>query len=218
MNLMNLSDEQRAASATRANKANADSSQHVGDMDDEEKLNMSKKSLEQIDKIIEVLEALGWSCIFVGINKETNATFKQIKGTPAMLANAQYTKAQMGLEDQFRVSHMVTKSFPSIAKSLGKNKSVQQSHMEHLALVLLNACVAEAGLNLFSTFLWTQVQSKQLFNQTFHFKNWPLKILLKRRMTIEECDVVIRMFERREIQGSIGVEQAEGTEVAGDHP
>ncbi|KAI8827316.1 hypothetical protein BJ741DRAFT_630721, partial [Chytriomyces cf. hyalinus JEL632] len=209
----NLSSDQRAAYETKAKEVNAANPlQSVSSLDSEEKLEMLRKALVQAGKIFAVMEVLGWSYIFVGVNIDTDATFKEVKGTPAMVIDTELTKSQMGLEDHLRSSRMLTKSFPSIAKSVGKNKSEQQKRMEHLALVSLNDCLAETGLKTVWTFPWIQVQSKLVSNRSFHFRNWPANIPVKRSMTIEDCKIVIRMFERGEIQGSLGIEQADETE------
>ncbi|KAI8839637.1 hypothetical protein BJ741DRAFT_662551 [Chytriomyces cf. hyalinus JEL632] len=112
----NLSSEERAVFEAKAKEVNANLLQGVDTLNSEAKLEMCNKVLVQVGKMFEVLEALGWSYIFVGINKETNATFKEVKGEPAMVADLEFTKDHLGLEDQLRASQLVTKSFPAIAK------------------------------------------------------------------------------------------------------
>ncbi|KAJ3222508.1 hypothetical protein HDU81_009862 [Chytriomyces hyalinus] len=209
----NLSLEERAVFETKASQANAEPLQLVRQFDSEKRAEACSKLLSQIGKSLELLEAMGWSYMFAGINADTNATFKEIKGTPAKLANAEYVSSGMDLLVQLTAGQVIAKKYPSVAKSVEMNKSVQQGHMEHLALISLNGCLAEQGLKPYNVFPWIQVQSKHVFNRSFHFVNWPANIPLKRSLTIEECEIVIRMFERQDIRGSLGVDQAEGTET-----
>ncbi|KAI8823805.1 hypothetical protein BJ741DRAFT_715103 [Chytriomyces cf. hyalinus JEL632] len=200
----NLSEEQRAVYEAKANKANAEPLQLVHQLDCDKKLELCRKSLLQLGKIHEVLEALGWSYMVVAINEETHATFKEIKGTSAVLADFEYHQSNKDLEIQLKSSLRLAKSYPDVAKLVGTNKSVQQSRMERLALLSLNECLAGEGFKTFSTFPWSQVQSKRLLDRSFHFVNWPAHVPMKRNMTIKHCEMIIRMFERRYIQGSIG--------------
>ncbi|KAJ3233623.1 hypothetical protein HDU78_006340 [Chytriomyces hyalinus] len=205
----NLGDEQRAVFETKASAANAEPLELLRNLDSDQKDKLCGKSLVQMGKILGVLEALGWSFMFAAINEETHATFKEVKGTAAKLADLEYLNAKLGLETQLTASLMLSKSHPAVAKSVTTNKSVQQSRMEQLALYSLNECLAKTGLQKFSTFPWSQVQSKQLLNRSFHFIDWPANIPLKRNLTIENCEIIIRMFERRMIRGSIGLHQHE---------
>ncbi|KAJ3245949.1 hypothetical protein HDU77_009174 [Chytriomyces hyalinus] len=203
----NLGDEQRAVFETKASAANAEPLELLRNLDSDQKDKLCGKSLVQMGKILGVLEALGWSFMFAAINEETHATFKEVKA--AKLADLKYLNAKLGLETQLTASLMLSKSHPAVAKSVTTNKSVQQSRMEQLALYSLNECLAKTGLQKFSTFPWSQVQSKQLLNRSFHFIDWPANIPLKRNLTIENCEIIIRMFERRMIRGSIGLHQHE---------
>ncbi|KAJ3407084.1 hypothetical protein HDU80_009643, partial [Chytriomyces hyalinus] len=209
----NLSNEERAVYEVKAKEANARPLQLVSDLNIDEKLELCNKTLAQVGKAFEVLEALGWSYIFAGVNEETNASFKEVKGTPTRLVDSKYLKSRMDVVTQLQASRILAKPYPSIAKSVGKNKSVLQSRMEHLALESLNKCLSALRLECFSTFPWGQVQSKQVLNQSFHFLHWPSNIPMTRNMTIENCEIIIRMFERQQIQARVGVDQAGGTEI-----
>ncbi|KAJ3379843.1 hypothetical protein HDU80_002297 [Chytriomyces hyalinus] len=190
----NLSAEDCAVFKTKASQANAEPLQLVHQFNGKKKVKKSAKLLAQIGKSLDLLEAMSWSVMFAGINADTNATFKDIKGTPAKLANVEYINARMDLLVQLTASQVIAKQYPSVAKSVEMNKSVQQGHMEHLALLSLNACLAEKGLKAFSSFPWSQVQSKRLSDWSdwsFHFVHWPPNIPLKRSVTIEQCEILI---------------------------
>ncbi|KAI8829137.1 hypothetical protein BJ741DRAFT_653184 [Chytriomyces cf. hyalinus JEL632] len=132
--------------------------------DSKTKVEKSAKFLAQIGKSLDLLtskylrykiEAMGWSVIFV--------TFKDIKGTPAKLANIEYVNGSTGAIDSQPSDY---KQYPPVAKSVEMNKSVQQGHMEHLAPLSLNGCLAEKGFKTYSTFPWSQVQSNiKIFKQ-----------------------------------------------------
>ncbi|KAJ3234121.1 hypothetical protein HDU77_000469 [Chytriomyces hyalinus] len=211
----NLNDEQRAVYKAKASIANAKPLELVRDLDIDQKDKLFSKSLVQMGKILEVLEALGWSFMFAAINEETHATFKEVKGTAATVADIKYQKAKMGLEAHLTASLMLIKSYPAVAKSVTKNKAGLQRRVEQLALHSLNECLDKAGLKQFSTFPWSQVESKQVLQRSFHFLDWPANIPLKRTLTIENCEIIIRLFEQRLIQGSIGADQREGGESGG---
>ncbi|KAJ3387445.1 hypothetical protein HDU80_000158 [Chytriomyces hyalinus] len=213
----NLSQEERAVYEAKASQANAEPLELVRHFDSETKAEASSKLLSQIGKSLELLEAMGWSYMIAGINAETNLTFKEFKGTPAKLANAEYVRVGMELQAQLTAGQIIARAYPDVAKLVEKNKTVQQDEMEHLALLSLNGCLAEKGLKPFHIFPWIQVQSKRVFNRSFYFVNWPANIPLKRSLTITECETIIRMFTRQVIHGSLGVEQAEVAEISSDY-
>ncbi|KAJ3222144.1 hypothetical protein HDU81_010094 [Chytriomyces hyalinus] len=208
----NLTDEQRAIYEAKANEANANPFQLVSELDSGKKVQLSKKALSQLKKCFEVLDALGWSVMFAGINEDTAATFKQIIGEPAQLAAEQYKKAGKDLVSQLQVGRRAAKMLVSIAMPVTNNnnkKSTYQDRVENLALDSLNASLVEKGLKLFPAFPW-----RQLFGQPFHFVNWPANIPLKRGITIEQCKTLIQMFACGDIHASIGVDQQESTETS----
>ncbi|KAI8835632.1 hypothetical protein BJ741DRAFT_649541 [Chytriomyces cf. hyalinus JEL632] len=93
----NLTIEQRAVYEARAKEANANPLQLVNDLDIEKKIELSNNALSQLKKCFGVLDALGYSFMFAAINEDTNATFKQITGTPAKIADDQYKKSGDGI-------------------------------------------------------------------------------------------------------------------------